>query len=130
MNYSQTTKFLFNSFPSYQNVGPGAYKEGLQNITEMCRRLDNPQRNYFTIHVAGTNGKGSVSHTLVSILQASGYRVGLYTSPHLVSFRERIRVNGEMISEKAVVSFVEQIKDVANEIKPSSSFQNIHVHVP
>lgn len=111
MNYSQTTQFLFNSFPSYQNVGQGAYKEGLQNITEMCRRLDNPQRNYFTIHVAGTNGKGSVSHILASVLQQAGYCVGLFTSPHLVDFRERIRVNGEPISERQVVNFVKEHKD-------------------
>lgn len=111
MNYSQTTQFLFNSFPSYQNVGPGAYKEGLHNITEMCRRLDNPQKNYFTIHVAGTNGKGSVSHILASVLQQAGYCVGLFTSPHLVDFRERIRVNGEMISEREVVGFVKQHKE-------------------
>lgn len=111
MNYSQTTNFLFNSFPSYQNVGAGAYKEGLQNITEMCRRLGNPQRNYLTIHVAGTNGKGSTSHILASVLQQAGYCVGLFTSPHLVDFRERIRVNGEPISERKVVSFVKEHKE-------------------
>ena len=111
MNYSQTTQFLFNSFPSYQNVGAGAYKEGLQNITEMCRRLGNPQRNYLTIHVAGTNGKGSTSHILASVLQQAGYCVGLFTSPHLVDFRERIRVNGEMISEREVVAFVGEHKE-------------------
>ena len=111
MNYAQTTHFLFNSFPSYQNVGAGAYKEGLGGITEMCRRLDNPQRNYFTIHVAGTNGKGSTSHILASVLQQAGYCVGLFTSPHLVDFRERIRVNGECISEREVVDFVAKYKD-------------------
>lgn len=111
MNYSQTTHFLFNSFPSYQNVGPGAYKEGLHNITEMCRRLGNPQKNYLTIHVAGTNGKGSVSHILASVLQQAGYCVGLFTSPHLVDFRERIRVNGETISEREVVQFVKSHKE-------------------
>lgn len=111
MNYSQTTQFLFNSFPSYQNVGPGAYKEGLHNIVEMCRRLDNPQKNYFTIHIAGTNGKGSVSHILASVLQQAGYCVGLFTSPHLVDFRERIRVNGEPISEREVVRFVREHKE-------------------
>lgn len=110
MNYTQTTNFLFNSFPSYQNVGAGAYKEGLQNITEMCRLLDNPQRNYFTIHIAGTNGKGSVSHILASVLQQAGYCVGLFTSPHLVDFRERIRVNGTPISEREVVNFVKNHK--------------------
>lgn len=108
MNYSQTTQFLFNSFPSYQNVGPGAYKEGLAGITAMCHKLDNPQRNYFTIHVAGTNGKGSVSHILASVLQQAGYCVGLFTSPHLVDFRERIRVNGTPISEREVVTFVKE----------------------
>ncbi|MBO7300473.1 MAG: bifunctional folylpolyglutamate synthase/dihydrofolate synthase [Tidjanibacter sp.] len=111
MNYAQTTHFLFNSFPSYQNVGAGAYKEGLGGITEMCRRLDNPQRNYFTIHIAGTNGKGSTSHILASVLQQAGYCVGLFTSPHLVDFRERIRVNGECISERDVVNFVAKYKD-------------------
>lgn len=111
MNYTQTTQFLFNSFPSYQHVGPGAYKEGVQNITEMCRRLGNPQRNYFTIHVAGTNGKGSVSHILASVLQQAGYCVGLFTSPHLVDFRERIKVNGNSISEKDVVAFVRKHRE-------------------
>lgn len=111
MNYTQTTNFLFNSFPSYQNVGAGAYKEGLQNISEMCRRLDNPQHNYFTIHIAGTNGKGSTSHIIASVLQQAGYCVGLFTSPHLVDFRERIRVNGKPISEREVVSFVKNHKE-------------------
>ena len=111
MNYAQTTQFLFNSFPSYQNVGPGAYKEGLGGITEMCRLLGNPQRNYFTIHIAGTNGKGSTSHILASVLQQAGYCVGLFTSPHLVDFRERIRVNGQPISEREVVSFVKKHRE-------------------
>lgn len=111
MNYSQTTQFLFNSFPSYQNLGPGAYKEGLGGITEMCRRLGNPQRNYFTIHVAGTNGKGSTSHILASVLQQAGYCVGLFTSPHLVDFRERIRVDGKPISERQAVDFVKTYRD-------------------
>lgn len=111
MNYAQTTQFLFNSFPSYQNAGPGAYKEGLAGITEMCKILDNPQRNYFTIHVAGTNGKGSTSHILASILQQAGYCVGLFTSPHLVDFRERIRVNGKPISEREVVDFVRKHRE-------------------
>lgn len=111
MNYSQATDFLFNSFPSYQQVGATAYKEGIQGITEMCRQLDNPQKNYFTIHVAGTNGKGSVSHMLASILQQAGYRVGLFTSPHLLDFRERIRIDGECISEREVVEFTKQHKE-------------------
>lgn len=111
MNYTQATEFLFNSFPSYQNVGSTAYKEGIHGITEMCRLLGNPQRNYFTIHVAGTNGKGSVSHMLASVLQQAGYCVGLFTSPHLLDFRERIRVNGEPISEREVVQFTRQHRE-------------------
>lgn len=110
MNYKQVTDFLFNSFPVYQNLGAGAYKEGLQNITRMCELLGNPQRDYLVIHVAGTNGKGSVSHMLASVLAEAGYQVGLFTSPHLVDFRERIKVCGEMISEREVVSFVEEYK--------------------
>lgn len=111
MNYAQTIDFLFNSFPTYQNVGPGAYKEGLQNITQMCAVLDNPHKNYFIVHVAGTNGKGSVSHMIASVLQQAGYCVGLYTSPHLVDFRERIRVDGVPISEREVVKFVDAYHD-------------------
>ena len=111
MNYSQATHFLFNSFPSYQNVGSQAYKEGIMGITEMCHYLGDPQKNYFTIHVAGTNGKGSVSHMLASVLQQAGYCVGLFTSPHLLDFRERIRVNGECISEKEVVRFTDTHKE-------------------
>lgn len=111
MNYAQATHFLFNSFPSYQNIGSQAYKEGIQGITEMCRLLGDPQKNYLTIHVAGTNGKGSVSHMLASVLQQAGYCVGLFTSPHLLDFRERIRVNGECISEKEVVRFTKEHKE-------------------
>lgn len=107
MNYSQTIEYLFNALPSYQNVGADAYKPGLERIAEFCRHLGNPQRNYYTIHVAGTNGKGSVSHMLASVLQEAGYRVGLFTSPHLKDFRERIRVDGEMISKQKVVNFVD-----------------------
>ena len=111
MNYTQATHFLFNSFPSYQNIGSQAYKEGIQGITEMCRLLGDPQKNYLTIHVAGTNGKGSVSHMLASVLQQAGYCVGLFTSPHLLDFRERIRVNGECISEREVVRFTKEHKE-------------------
>ncbi len=108
MNYTQTLDYLFASRPSFQQVGADAYKPGLERITEFCRHLGNPQRNYFTIHVAGTNGKGSVSHILASVLQQAGYRVGLYTSPHLKDFRERIRVDGEMIPKQKVVNFVDR----------------------
>ena len=107
MNYSQTIDYLFNSLPSFQQVGADAYKPGLERIAEFCRHLGNPQRNYYTIHVAGTNGKGSVSHILASVLQQAGYRVGLFTSPHLKDFRERIRVDGQMIPKQKVVNFVD-----------------------
>ena len=108
MNYSQTIDFLFSSLPSFQDVGADAYKPGLERVSEFCRHLGNPQRNYYTIHVAGTNGKGSVSHILASVLREAGYRVGLFTSPHLKDFRERMRVDGEMISKQRVVNFVDK----------------------
>ncbi len=108
MNYSQTLEFLFSSLPSFQDVGADAYKPGLERVAEFCRHLGNPQRNYYTIHVAGTNGKGSVSHILASVLREAGYRVGLFTSPHLKDFRERMRVDGEMISKQRVVNFVDK----------------------
>lgn len=109
MSYQEAIEYLFNSAPMFQNVGAGAYKEGLDNTNLLDRHFGHPHRSYKTIHVGGTNGKGSVSHTLASVLQSAGYKVGLYTSPHLVDFRERIRVNGEMISEQRVVGFVEEM---------------------
>ena len=108
MNYNQTLDFLFSSLTSFQEKGASAYKPGLERITSFCRHLGNPQRNFFTIHVAGTNGKGSVSHILASVLQQAGYRTGLYTSPHLNDYRERIRVDGEMIPKQKVVNFVDK----------------------
>lgn len=110
MNYSETLDYLFSSMPSFQQVGGGAYKPGLERIAEFCRLIGNPQRNYFVIHVAGTNGKGSVSNMLAAVLQQAGYQTGLFTSPHLVDFRERIRVNGEMISKQKVVNFVDRYR--------------------
>lgn len=106
MNYSETLEYLFTSLPTFQQVGASAYKPGLERISDFCRKLGNPQRSYFVIHIAGTNGKGSVANMLASVLQQAGYQVGLYTSPHLTDFRERIRVNGEMISKQKVVNFV------------------------
>lgn len=111
MNYAQTLDFLFTALPSFEEKGASAYKPGLERIGEFCRALGNPQRNFFTIHVAGTNGKGSVSHMLASILQQAGYRTGLFTSPHLRDFRERIRVDGEMIPKQKVVNFVDKHHD-------------------
>ena len=111
MNYTQTLEFLFQSLPAFEQTGATAYKPGLERISEFCRHLGNPQRNFFTIHVAGTNGKGSVSHILASILREAGYRTGLFTSPHLKDFRERIRVDGEMIPKQKVVNFVDKHRE-------------------
>ena len=110
MNYTQTIEFLFSALPSFQDKGATAYKPGLERVTAFCRHLGNPQRNYFVVHVAGTNGKGSVSNMLAAVLQQAGYQTGLFTSPHLTDFRERIRVNGEMISKQKVVNFVDRYK--------------------
>lgn len=110
MNYTETLDYLFSSMPSFQQVGGDAYKPGLDRIAEFCRSIGNPQRNYFVIHVAGTNGKGSVSNMLAAVLQQAGYQTGLFTSPHLTDFRERIRVNGEMIPKQKVVNFVDRYK--------------------
>ena len=97
---------MFKKLPMYQNIGDSAYKKDLSNITLICEHLNNPQNNFKSIHVGGTNGKGSCSHMLSSILQEAGYKVGLYTSPHLVDFRERVRINGEMISKDSVSEFM------------------------
>ena len=111
MNYSQTLEFLFQALPAFETNGASAYKPGLERIAAFCRHLGNPQRNFFAIHVAGTNGKGSVSHIIASVLQQAGYRTGLFTSPHLQDFRERIRVDGEMIPKQKVVNFVDKHHD-------------------
>ncbi|HEX8563265.1 MAG TPA: folylpolyglutamate synthase/dihydrofolate synthase family protein [Flavobacterium sp.] len=111
MTYQETTQWMFNRLPMYQTQGSSAYKEDLTNTTALCAYLGNPERLLKFIHVAGTNGKGSTSHMLASILQEAGYKTGLYTSPHLKSFRERIRVNGVEISEEAVVGFIASHKD-------------------
>ena len=106
MDYQQTLDWLFQQLASFQRVGQSAYNEDLGNINAICSLLNHPQNNFKSIHVAGTNGKGSTSHLIASVLQEQGYKVGLYTSPHLNDFRERIKVNGEMISQKEVVDFV------------------------
>jgi dihydrofolate synthase/folylpolyglutamate synthase len=108
MNYTETLDWLFNQLPAYQKMGKPAYKADLSNITKLNGYLDNPHKKFKSIHVGGTNGKGSSSHMLASILQEAGYKVGLYTSPHLKDFRERIKINGKMISEEYVVDFVEK----------------------
>ncbi|MDX6184079.1 folylpolyglutamate synthase/dihydrofolate synthase family protein [Flavobacterium sp. Fl-77] len=110
MNYQETTNWMFNQLPMYQLQGTSAYKEDLTNIKLLATHLDNPQNKLKCIHVAGTNGKGSTSHMLASVLQEAGFKVGLYTSPHLKDFRERIKINGEEISEDFVCSFIAQHK--------------------
>ena len=119
MNYQETCEYLFSKTPSYEKQGASGYKEGLQTTEALDEYLNHPHRKYRTIHVAGTNGKGSVSHTIAALFQTFGYRVGLYTSPHLVDFRERIRVNGTPVSEDYVVSFVEKHKDFFEPLEPS-----------
>ena len=110
MNYSDTLEYLFTRLPMFQRTGPAAYKNNLDNTLRLDELYGHPHRNYKTIHVAGTNGKGSVSHMLAAILQSAGYKTGLYTSPHLKDFRERIKINGKMISEQAVVDWVNQYR--------------------
>ncbi|MDR0896070.1 MAG: bifunctional folylpolyglutamate synthase/dihydrofolate synthase [Prevotellaceae bacterium] len=119
MNYQETINYLFESAPMFQQVGGAAYKEGLENSLLLDKHLGHPHRRYKTIHVGGTNGKGSVSHLLAATFQLSGYKTGLYTSPHLVDFRERIRVNGVPISEEAVVDFVAKHRDFFEPLHPS-----------
>ena len=119
MTYQETITYLFNSTPLFQNIGQGAYKEGLSNTHALDEYFDHPHRTLRTIHVAGTNGKGSCSHTLAAILQSAGYKVGLYTSPHLVDFRERIRVNGTPVDEEFVIEFVAQHRHFFEPLHPS-----------
>ncbi len=119
MNYQETINYLYNQLPVYQHVGGSAYKEGLDNSLALDEYFGHPHTRYRTVHVAGTNGKGSTSHLLAAILQECGYRVGLYTSPHLMDFKERIRVDGEKISEQYVVDFVEKHKAHFEPIHPS-----------
>ena len=119
MTYQETVDFLFEQLPQFQNIGSKAYNGKLDNIIHICELLDNPQNKFKTIHVAGTNGKGSVCNMLASVLAESGYTVGLFTSPHLLDFRERIRINGEVIPENYVIDFVKNNNAVFNNIKPS-----------
>lgn len=119
MNFDETVQYLYESTPVFEHVGASAYKEGLDNTKALDAHYGHPHTQFKTIHVAGTNGKGSCSHTLAAILQSMGYKVGLYTSPHLVDFRERIRVNGEMVSKEYVVDFVEQGRSFFEPLHPS-----------
>ena len=119
MTYTESIHYLYNKLPVFSRNGAKAYKADLKNTIALCNFLGNPENKIKTIHIAGTNGKGSVSHMLAAILQANGYKTGLYTSPHLKDFRERIKINGELIDQEFVVNFVMKTKDIADEIKPS-----------
>lgn len=119
MNYKETIEYLYNVTPLFQNIGKDAYKEGLGNTIELDNYFNHPHKKFKTIHIAGTNGKGSCSHTIAAILQSAGYKTGLYTSPHLVDFSERIRVDGEPIEEEFVVKFVKDHKHFFEPLHPS-----------
>ena len=119
MNYNETLNWMFNKLPMYQRIGASAYKADLNNTIEIINYLDNPQDSFKSIHIAGTNGKGSTSHSLASVFQEAGYKTGLYTSPHLRDFRERIRINGVMIPENEVVDFIEKHKNKLEELELS-----------
>jgi dihydrofolate synthase/folylpolyglutamate synthase len=119
MNYKETIDYLYSKLPMFTRVGAVAFKKDLHNTLAMCENLGNPQDKFKTVHVGGTNGKGSTSHMLAAIFQQAGYKTGLYTSPHLKDFRERIRINGEMVPEPFVTDFVEQQQSLIEEISPS-----------
>lgn len=119
MTYEETLQYLYNSQPAFHLVGAAAYKPGLDNTIRLTAHLKNPHLAFPSIHIAGTNGKGSTSHLIAATLQAAGYKTGLYTSPHLVDFRERIRINGKMIEEEDVVGFVEKHRRFLEQLKPS-----------
>ena len=119
IEYSEVLKWLYAQLPMYQRVGKTAFKKDLSNTLKLSKQLNNPEQHFKSIHVAGTNGKGSVSHMLASVLQEAGYKVGLYTSPHLKDFRERIKINGQMISEEEVIAFVTENKPFLEENKLS-----------
>ncbi len=119
MTYNETLQYLYASQPAFHQVGATAYKPGLANTYRLMEHLGNPHTQFRSVHIAGTNGKGSTSHLIAAVLQSAGYKVGLYTSPHLVDFRERIRINGQMIPEAEVVRFVADNQTFLEEIRPS-----------
>ena len=119
MSYQDTIDYLYSRLPMFSRIGAAAIKNDLDNTISICKYLGNPEKKFKTIHVAGTNGKGSTSHMLASIFQEAGYTTGLYTSPHLYDFRERIKVNGEMCSKEFVTSFTNRMKVLIEEIEPS-----------
>lgn len=119
MNYQQTIDYLFERLPMFSRIGAAAYKADLVNTLRLCEAIGNPQKKFKSIHVGGTNGKGSVSHMLAAIFQSSGYKTGLYTSPHLKDFRERIKLNGEWIAEQYIIDFVQRLLPLIEQIQPS-----------
>ncbi len=119
MTYQETLDYLFNALPMFQRVGAAAFKKDLGNTVQLCKALGNPQDHFKSIHIAGTNGKGSSSHMLAAVLQEAGYKVGLYTSPHLKSFTERIKINGQEIPPERVIEFVDNHKNFLDQYKPS-----------
>ncbi|MGZ8538437.1 MAG: bifunctional folylpolyglutamate synthase/dihydrofolate synthase, partial [Flavisolibacter sp.] len=119
MNYEETIDYLYNSLPMFSRMGSAAYKKDITNTIILCEAIGNPQEKFKSIHVGGTNGKGSVTHMLAGIFQSAGYKTGLYTSPHLYDFRERIRINGEMVSKDFVTGFVERSIPLIKRIDPS-----------
>ncbi len=119
MTYQEALAWLYSQLPMYQRIGKSAFKKDLDNIQVLCQRLDNPQNAFRAIHIAGTNGKGSVAHMLASIMQVAGYKTGLYTSPHLKDFRERIKINGKPVSQSFVVDFVRALPGLSEGIQPS-----------
>lgn len=119
MTYQETIQYLYSQTPLFQNIGASAYKEGLSNSLALDKKTGLPHHDYRTVHVAGTNGKGSISHTLAAILQSAGYRTGLYTSPHILDFRERIRIDGKPVSRNFVIDFVERYRDFFEPLNPS-----------
>jgi len=119
MNFNDTLEYMYNLLPMYQRIGTVAFKKDLTNTIKLCEYLGNPQLQFKSVHIAGTNGKGSSAHMLASILQTAGYNTGLYTSPHLKSFTERIKVNGDEVSQDFVCEFIEKVKPKIEEIQPS-----------
>src|ERR1051325_11584763 len=119
MSYRQPLDYMYSMLPMFHRIGSAAYKADLDNTIAICKLLGNPEKKFRSIHVAGTNGKGSTSHMLAAIFQSAGYKTGLYTSPHLKDFRERIKVSGEMITESYVVDFISRLNPLIEEAAPS-----------
>lgn len=119
MDYKETLQYLFSRLPMFSRIGAAAFKPSLDNTIQLCASLGNPQENFRSVHIAGTNGKGSVSHMLAAIFQTAGYKTGLYTSPHLKDFRERIKVNGEMVTEQFVIDFTNRVDPMIEKLEPS-----------